>query len=227
MRESSEYFVDGVVDDGVFTDVLCALLLSVDLADGIIMHALAHSATYLVRADVIRVFPESCSMHGIRKYLDGSHDEPRTNLNKRRLDRLICILFIQGAINNLVMSKPDTAVKHCKCNDMVHKRLCLTMPRRSRENMSKKLLGKPENRSIVEGRVEREEGAGVAEVVTREGELGHGVQVGEMELDRRAERGLREPEIQVLALTRLEEKDGVAGTEVGYLGGGGDMGLRV
>ena len=105
-------------------------------------------------------------------------------------------------------------------HDAVNEWLRFWMPPGSAEDVSEELLNDPEMVNSAERLVKRQNGSGSLHAVARQPELVHGVDIGHLELDGRANRrrsagGPPDPQVSIHPLATLEEQDGVATANLG------------
>lgn len=211
---SSKNLVNVGVLNRVFTLMLDAFVLVFHTTQIMIGGAFSHSAANLVGPNVRGVLPQSGSLEGARKALDRGHNEAWSNFNKRGVNAVINGLLVEGGVHNLIMAEPDAAIDDCKRNNVIDERLCAAVRGGHGEDVRQELLCEAQGRGGVEGGVENKQRAGETQGVSGEGELGHGVQIGDVEVERGPEGRLDEPEVEIVALPRLEEQDGVAGSQL-------------
>ena len=203
--------------------------------------AQADLTTNLVRADVLLVLIDDGTAKATLQDNNGREDEAGPDLDERHLR--LAVLALGGGLGiftilrlllsglglaDLVDSDPDLAIHSEDTNDTVNKRLhTLDTTLRNAEDTAQHLSDQPpvflaglahERALLVERAIENHKATTTLEAVTAETciQFGHGVQVGDVELDRRSVGGARQPEVQILTLLlSLEEEDHVAGVEVG------------
>eukprot|EP01137_Pigoraptor_chileana_P007664 Opistho-2@53541 len=166
----------------------------------------------LVGRDIVRILIQSWAAKAATENANGVEGEAGANLGECCLE----FALLTHGVDNLVIAEPNTIVHDAEAEHVVDEGLAFRVAAGSAKDLDEHFFQQKQMGLLVKGLVKRENRTGSLETVSRQFHLVHRVNIFDMELGRWSMRCARDPEIQVLSLSHLEEHTTVAALEFAH-----------